>query len=58
MHNKNVRKELLDASMKNYELADLMGITEFTLSRKLRKELSEDEQQEIIMLIRQNTKAV
>ena len=41
----------MEAGMKNYQLAELMGISEFTLSRKLRNELPEKEQVRIISLI-------
>ena len=38
--------------MKQYELADLLGISEWTLSRKLRTELPDDEKQRILDIIR------
>lgn len=41
----------MEAGIKNYELAELLGISEFTLSRKLRKELPETEQKAMIDLI-------
>lgn len=51
MKNIEVRQKLLASGIKNYELAEMLGISEFTLSRKLRKELPQDEQQRIIDLI-------
>jgi DNA-binding Lrp family transcriptional regulator len=51
----SIRLALLSAGIKNYELAEMMGISEWTLSRRLRKELSEEEQQRIVELIRNHT---
>lgn len=56
MKNMKIRKALMDAGMKNYQLAELMGISEFTLSRRLRNELPEAEQERIIALIQKNRK--
>jgi predicted transcriptional regulator len=50
-NNCEIRTELLRVGMKQYELAELLGITEFTLSRKLRKELPDDEKQRILEII-------
>ena len=44
--------------MFNYELADLLGVSEFTLSRKLRKELPEEEKQRILAVIRKEGEAL
>lgn len=51
-NNSIIRRALFDAGMKQWQLAELMGITEFTLSRKLRHELPEEEQTRIVNLIR------
>ncbi|KAB3534411.1 hypothetical protein F8154_08885 [Alkaliphilus pronyensis] len=51
MNNNEIRKALSDANMKQWQLAELLGITEWTLSRKLRKELPEDKKEEILDLI-------
>lgn len=51
MNNIGVRQALLVAGIKNYELAEMLGISEWTLSRKLRKELPPEEQRRIIELI-------
>lgn len=48
MQNKKIRAALAAAGMKYWELADLLGIHPATLSAKLRHELPEEEQQEII----------
>lgn len=57
MENKSVRDALITAGMKQWELAEMLGISEFTLSRKLRRELQPEEQKRILELIR-NGKAV
>ena len=51
MKNMEIRTELMKRGMKNYELAELLGIADSALSRKLRKELSEDEKQKILEVI-------
>ena len=48
MTNMIIRKTLLATGTKYWQLArDILGISEATLSRKLREELPEDEQREI-----------
>lgn len=51
MSNVEIKATLKQAHMAQWQLADLLGITEWTLSRKLRKELSEEEKESIIQLI-------
>lgn len=51
MNNVKIKATLKQAHMAQWQLADLLGITEWTLSRKLRKELSEEEKESIIELI-------
>ncbi len=51
MKNVEIRTELMKRGMKNYELAELLGIADSALSRKLRKELPEDEKQKILEVI-------
>lgn len=51
MANLEIRQQLKKHRVFNYELAELLGITEWTLSRKLRKELPDEEQERIIKLI-------
>lgn len=57
MKNEMIRKALKDSGMKQWELAEMLGISEFTLSRKLRNELPQEEKERILNLIR-NRKAV
>lgn len=52
MTNIEIRNALKEKRMFNYELAELLGISEFTLSRKLRKELPKEEKQRILQIIR------
>ena len=56
MKNIKIRQVLLETGVKHYQLAELMGLSEFTLSRKLRNELPEAEQERIIALIRNSRK--
>ena len=56
MRNKKIREALKNANMKYWELADLMGISPYTLSVRLRKELPNEEQERIILLIESNRK--
>lgn len=51
MNNVEIRATLKQAHMTQWQLADLLGITEWTLTRKLRKELSEEEKESILQLI-------
>ena len=53
-NNEKIRSELKAHNMKHYELADLLGISENTLCRKMRKELPKEEQEKIIAVIRGN----
>ena len=57
MNNLEIRQEMKKKRMFNYELAEMLGISEFTLSRKLRKELPQAEQERIIELIRNSAPA-
>ena len=51
MPNYRVRVALMLHNMKNWELAKKMGVSEFTLSRKLREELPEEDQDELVRII-------
>lgn len=52
MNNKKIRAALVAYGMKYWELADLLGIHPATLSAKLRHELPEEEQAEILKKIK------
>ncbi len=51
MKNKKVKMAMAEAGMKQWELAQLLGIHEGTLSRKFRLELPAEEQDQIVELI-------
>ena len=51
MNNMKIRIKLLEHNKRLWWLADLLGTSEATLSRRLRKELPEDEQTRIAQLI-------
>lgn len=53
MQNEKIRNALNAYSVKQWELAEIMGISEFSLSRKFRHELPEDKQNELIALIKE-----
>lgn len=50
--NKKIRKALIDSGMYQWQLADLIGCSAWSLSAKLRHELPEEEQQHILQLIK------
>ena len=49
--NQDVREALQNKGMKQWELADMLGISEFTLTRWLRKELTEDKKELLLKAI-------
>lgn len=51
MENIEIRQKLLSKGIKHYELAEMLKISEWTLSRKLRKELQEDERKKVLDVI-------
>ena len=54
MNNKKIRKALFEAGMKQYQLAELMGVSEGRVSTMLRNELPAEKQKEIVSIIRQH----
>ncbi|MFR7905878.1 MAG: hypothetical protein ACLU39_09285 [Coprococcus eutactus] len=50
-NNERVRNELGLRRVRNWELANRLGINEATLSRRLRVELPEEEQDRLIAII-------
>lgn len=52
MANEMIRKILNDFRLKQWELAEMLEISEFTLSRKLRRDLPQEEQERIVNLIK------
>lgn len=51
MNNARVRIKMIEAGLKQWQLARVLGIDESALSRKLRDELTQEEQDRIIELI-------
>lgn len=54
MNNSKVRIKMLESGVKQWEVANMLGISESVFSRKLRNELSEEEQDKIVNLIEQS----
>ena len=51
MNNVEIRQTMKEKRLYNYEIAAALGVSEFTLSRKLRKELPQEEKQTILGII-------
>lgn len=52
MANEDIRKALQESQIKHWQLADLLKVSETTLVRKLRKELSSKEKEENLKIIK------
>lgn len=52
MKNRTVKKALFDCEVKQCELAQALNMHEQTLSRKLQRDLSSDEQKKMVEVIR------
>lgn len=53
MKNKRIKEALFKTQIRQYELVSILGISESTLTRKLRNELPDEEQDKIVRLIYQ-----
>lgn len=51
MKNKDIRLKAERAGVKLWQIAEMLGITDSTFSRKLRKELSAEEKEKIFCII-------
>lgn len=51
MNNLRIRIAMTEKNVRQWELARLMGVSESVLSRRLREELPEEEQDRIVKLI-------
>lgn len=51
MNNLDIRKEAEQSNIKLWQIAEYLGITDGNFSRKLRKELPEEEKQKIFTAI-------
>ena len=58
MTNKEIREAAKAAGVKIWQIADMLGIMDYTLSRKMRYELPEAEKQKILQIIEQLSKEV
>lgn len=52
MKNRKIRIAMFENNVKQYEVAKLLGIHESVLSRKLREELPDEEQEKIVSKIK------
>ncbi len=52
MHNLDVRQAIKTARLMHYEVATALGVSEYTLCRWLRTELSDDKKQSIYSAIK------
>ncbi len=50
--NIEIRKAMVENSLAQWELAELIGISESTMSRKFRREMSDKEQKLIVSIIK------
>ena len=53
MANETIRQTAADKNVKLWQIAERYGVSDSNFSRKLRRELPEDEQQRIIEIINQ-----
>ena len=51
MSNQDIRRTAAGAGVKLWQIADALGMSDCSFSRKLRKELSQDEKEEIFSII-------
>lgn len=51
MCNKKIREAAASAGVRLWRVADALGVTDSTFSKKLRKELSEADQERIVSII-------
>ena len=52
MVNKEIRQAIFDSNIKKYIIADKLGISDSAFSRKLRKELPQEEKEKILDIIK------
>ena len=58
MANLDIRAAAVSAGVKLWRVADALGIADASLSRKLRKELSQEEKEKIFSIIRKLSQEV
>lgn len=52
MSNKEIRTAMKEKNMAQWQLGELLGVSENTVNRWLRKELPEDEKKKILKIIK------
>lgn len=52
MNNIEIRLELTKKNMKQWQLAELLGVSESVICRRLRKELPKEEKEKILTVIK------
>ena len=58
MSNQDIRRTAAGAGVKLWQIADALGIADCSLSRKLRKELPQEEKEQIFEIIKDLSKEV
>ncbi|WP_295629755.1 hypothetical protein [uncultured Intestinimonas sp.] len=58
MSNQDIRRTAAGAGVKLWQIADALGIADCSLSRKLRKELPQEEKEEIFTIIQKLSQEV
>lgn len=58
MFNQDIRCAASEAGVKLWQIADALGIADFNFSRKLRKELPQEEKEKIFNIIEQLSQEV
>lgn len=58
MCNQDIRQAATESSIRLWRIADALGIADCNFSRKLRKELSQEEKEKIFAIIRELSQEV
>ena len=58
MNNQDIRRTAAGAGVKLWQIADALGIADYSLSRKLRKELPREEKERIFEIIKNLSREV
>ncbi len=58
MYNKDIRRTAAGSGVKLWQIADALGITDSSFSRKLRKELPQEEKEKIFSIIQKLSQEV
>lgn len=56
MHNQDIRRAAAGAGVKLWQIADALGIADCSFSRKLRRELPQEEKKKILSIIQKLSK--